>query len=649
MAAYYVKERTMRTSKGKTALIALIAIAGFLGGVTGCASDPARASYKAGTYTATAQGKNGDIVVRVTFGEGSIENVVIEKHQETDGLSDAALGRIPSSIVRRQSLSVDAIAGATMTSEAIVAAVKDCVKQAGGDYAALSGEEKREQASKTMEADVVVVGGGASGTAAGLSAVEGGARVVVLEMTPAPAGQGTLAGGLFAIDSAQQKAKGKTVSGKWVYDQFASTANYTMNGGLLGKIIARSGATVDWLIANGCRLTLAHPSSGGYYEHRLTHPAGTLHGYTDGGVAGIKALHASIAAKGGTVVYDAKVTELLLEGGKAVGVTARMSDGSSLTVRAASVVLATGGFGGDAELVKRVFGEGFGASMIGTNIGTGIALAAEAGADADYGKAITMHYGLSRGDTARGSALNTALMNPFLHVDVDGNRFMNEESFVFEAIKSSNAVKSLPRRTAYEIFDGTMLETVRTSGYGAITDVFAGELATDPTVFIEVGRPVDTGKGYKLSHTPTDLSADIAKYIAKGSIVSADSPEELGRKLGMTKLAATIARYNQLCAAGIDSDQYKSAKYLDRLEGTLYAVKITPSVFLGTLGGISINADCEVLRADGKAIPGLYAAGSDTSGVYGNSYVYFEGGTLGYAYGSGRLAGESASRAALGE
>lgn len=414
-------------------------------------------------------------------------------------------------------------------------------------------------------------------------------------------------------------------------------------GGLLSKVIRMSGSTVDWLEEHGCHLTLAHPGTGGYYEHRLTHPGPTLHGYTDGGTAGITALQESLTSLGGQVLFETKATGILMENGKAAGITAEKSDGGTLTIHANAVILATGGFGGNEEKVSETFGEGFGTSRVGTNIGTGIEMAMAAGADADYGKAITMHYGLSRGGTSWGTVLNSALLNPYLHVDVDGNRFMNEEDFIFEPIKSSNVIKSLPSRKAYEIFDSTMIETVKESGLVALTDVFGGELATDPTRFIEVGHPIDTAASYELSITPTDLTEEIQGLVAEGKIISAESPKELEEKLGMTHLTETIARYNELCDQGEDTDHFKSAKYLDKLEGTLYAVPITPSVFLGTLGGVEINQYCEAINTEGRAIPGLYAAGSDTSGVYSDSYVFFEGGTLGYAYNSGRIAGQSAA------
>lgn len=425
-------------------------------------AEAASGGYTAGTYTATAKGNNGDVTVEVTFSDSAMESVTVVEHGETPGISDGALEKIPAQIIEQQSLNIDAVTGATNTSKAILAAVEDCVNQAGGDAAALLAKEavKKEGVDQELTTEIVVVGAGASGTAAALQAAQSGAEVVVVEMTAAPAGQGTMAGGLFAKGSTQQIEAGEPVDNQWVYNQFIDTGNYQVNGALLSRVIQMSGNTVDWLIENGCQLTLTHLGSGSYYEH-TTHPFDTLHGYTEGGTAGI-------------------------------------------------------------------------------------------------------------------------------------------------------------------------------------TDLFAGELAEDPTVFIEVGNPVDTGKRYEDSHTPADLMPEIQKAVEAGKIIVAESPEEMEEKLGMTHLAETIERYNELCDLGEDRDHFKSAKYLDKLEGTLYAVEITPSVFLGTLGGVEINQYCEVINEEGKALPGLYAAGSDTSGVYGNTYVYFEGGTLGYAYNSGRLAGERA-------
>lgn len=599
--------------------------------------------FTAGTYTAVGTGNNGEVTVEVVVSEDRIEEINIKESSETTGLGDVAMDSLIEKIVTNQSIGVDAVTGATNSSNALLTAVEDCLTQAGADVEALKVAVEKNGEDEEITTQVVVVGGGASGTAAALQATEDGAEVVLVEMTASPAGQGTQAGGLFATHSTQQIESGQEVEDKWIYDQFMETSNYTANMGLLTKIIQASGSTVDWLIENGCNLILALPGTGSYVEHVYTHPASTLHGYVDGGTTGITNLHASIVEKGGTVLYSTTAKEIILNDGVVGGIICEKEDGGTLTINAQNVILATGGFGGNEELVAETFGEGFGQSRISTNIGTGIEFAIAAGADASYDNAITMHYGVSRGGTSWGSTINTALLYPFLHVDVDGNRFMNEEAFIFEPIKSSDAIKALPQDTAWEIFDTTMIEIVAAEGTKGLYDQYPGALATDPTIFVEVGHAIDTSAKAAAASTPVDLTDTINELIEDGTIVAADSVEELAEKLGMTHLVDTIERYNELCEAGEDTDHFKSAEYLDTLEGTLYAVKITPSVFLGTLGGIEINDNCEVLDVNGKAITGLYAAGSETNGAYGNSYVFFEGGTLGYAYGSGRIAGASAA------
>ncbi len=648
----------MKFKTGSKLAVALAVTLTMTTGLTGCSSstsgsveavqNAATNTFKAGTYTSVQKGLNGAIKIQVTFSDKAITSIKVLEESETDGLADPAFEKIPAQVLEYQTLKVDSVTGATFASEAVIAAIEDCVTQAGGNVALLRTVDiKKANAFEELSTEVVVVGGGAAGSAAALQAAENGAKVIVVEMTATPAGQATLAGGLFATDSSLQEAKGVETDNKWVYDQFVETGNYQVNGALLSKVIQMSGDTADWLTEHGVNLVLAHPGTGAIYEHIDTHPFPTLHGYKDGGVKGVSALHKEIEEAGGSVLYNTKATDLIVEDGKIKGITCETESGT-LQINADAVILATGGFGGNEAKVAETFGTGFGKSRVGTNIGTGIEFAKEAGADADYDKAIMMHYGVSRGGTGHATPLNSALTNPYLHVDVDGNRFMNEEDFVFEAIKASNAVKSLPQNTAYEIFDSTMIETVAKEGYAGITDLFAGDLATDPTVFIEVGHEVNTADRYKQSHTPVDMTAEIEKLVAEGKIIKANSAEELEKKLGMTNLTGTIARYNELCKNGEDVDQFKSAKYLDNLEGTLYAVKVTPSVFLGTLGGIEINQNCEVLGTNGKAITGLFAAGSETSGVYGNTYVYFEGGTLGYAYNSGRIAGTSAAEYTLG-
>ena len=153
-------------------------------------------SEGAKTYTGSAQGNNGPVKVEVVVENGGVNAVTVTEHGETPGICDAAIETIPAAIVAGQTLNVEAVSGATNTSKAILAAVEDCVKQAGGDVEALTGpiqggSEKKEE-SRT--ADIVIVGSGIAGLSAALSAAETGADVVVLEKMATTGGTTALSG-----------------------------------------------------------------------------------------------------------------------------------------------------------------------------------------------------------------------------------------------------------------------------------------------------------------------------------------------------------------------------------------------------------------------------------------------------------------------
>ncbi len=226
------------------------------------------AGYKEGVYTAQAKGNNGDVKVEVEFSPDAIVKVTVTDHQETPGLSDPAIEKIPQRIVDGQTLNVDAVSGATNTSNAILEAVADCVTQAGGDAEGLKAKEAQSNtAVEEMDADVVVVGGGASGSGAALAAAGKGAKVVLLEKAAGVSGAGTMAGVMFADHSSLQKEAGKEVDTQWLYDQYITDSNYNANAALVTKVISESSATVEWLMENGVRLTLLDAGYGAQYNH----------------------------------------------------------------------------------------------------------------------------------------------------------------------------------------------------------------------------------------------------------------------------------------------------------------------------------------------------------------------------------------------
>lgn len=618
--------------------------------ITGCNGNKGGQTYKEGTYTAAAKGKNGDIKVEVTLGQTEIKSVKVLEQSETKGIADPALENIPVEIVKNQTLNVDAVSGATITSNAILEAVSDCIKQAGGDAEALKNKEtaNKEKVTKTIETDIAVVGGGAAGTAAALAASESGKHVVLIEKTATPSGAGTFAGVLFATDSQLQKDAGKTVDPQWVYDQFMGTSEYHANGALIAKVIAKSGSTVDWLIKNGVKLNLLDPGHGGVVGH-VGNPS-TAHGYAEGGVAAITHLHEVIKKNGGEVLYQTTGQKLLLNDKKQVsGVIAQQSDGTELTIKAKSVVIATGGFAGNLEMTKEIFGDvDFGTPVVKSNMGEGIKMAWEAGAA--KGIIIPQNYGISPDFSAASqelkgienySTLTGTFRTPILFVNNQGTRFTNEE-VVLEAAHGAETLRSVIGGQIYAIADQSIINSVKENGLASLVDRYSMFKGNNQR-YVEGGKQVDTDQRYKDSITPTDTTKALEKAVEEGIVIKADTIEELAEKLNMPNLKATMDRYNELCASGKDVDHYKDSMYMDKLTtAPYYAVKYKYVNYLGTLGGVQVNENLQAVQSNGQPIPNLWVAGADASGAYGNAYVAFEGGTLGFAYNTGRIAGENA-------
>ncbi len=321
-------------------------------------------------------------MIEVVFTNDKIESIKILGQNETSGISDEAIEKLPGKIISDQSLAVDGISGATVSSNAILGAVEDCVKQAGGNLENLKKKKETANEAKTEEAsyDIVVIGAGAAGTAAALSASEKSKSLLLLEKTAKPMGAGTLAGGLFAAESSLQKEAGKTVSKEWLYDEYMKSSSGYMNSLLVRTIIEESSETVDWLMKNGCELSLVDAGAGGSYTH-IGMPA-TLHGYKEGGAVAITRLIESFKNNGGTVMFSTPATELIKDGnGKITGVMAKKEDGTTLKVNAKAIIVATGGFGGNEEMLKEIFGNDYTVGEVTTNVGDGIKMAWDAGAD----------------------------------------------------------------------------------------------------------------------------------------------------------------------------------------------------------------------------------------------------------------------------
>lgn len=608
-------------------------------------------SYKAGTYTAEGTGNNGKVTVEVTFSEDQITKVEVKDNSETEGLKEVPFERIPETIVKNQTLKVDTITGATNSSKAVLEAVENCVKQAGGNPEVLKKDSSTQTqlVKEELNCDVVVIGAGAAGSAAALSASEAGANVIIIEKTATVSGAGTMAGALFADKSDLQIQANKVVDPEWFYEQYVGDSLYFANARLVTNIVQNSAETVNWLVENGVNLAVLDSGHGAQYNH-VGMPA-TAHGYLDGGKVAIETLLDQIVANGGQVMYETKGESLIMnENNEVAGVIATTGDGRELHINANSVVIATGGYAGNAEMMKEQFGEKAGVGLVASATGDGIKMAWQAGA-AEYGLDVAQWFGMKFGPEAKqmqnSSELTELVRNPFLFVNNRGQRFGNEEE-AYESAALSTMIYNQPDGEMYIIVPESMVKEVAEKG---LADVFVDRWAHmygQGVTFMEAGHLQDIDAATVALRTPKDYTATLEDAVNAGVAVKASSIEELATKLNMEYLVEEVSRYNEFCQTGNDVDFHKEKKFLDQINTgeTVYAVKAVARC-LSTLGGVKINENIQAVDENDVVIPNLFVAGADAGGMYGNNYVVFEGGTLGFAYTSGRVAGENAAENAL--
>ena len=321
-------------------------------GLISCDLSKNKLSFTAGEYTAVSAGKNGDVKVKVVFDEDSIVSVEVLENNETEGISNEAIERTIKSIVEEQTLEVDVTSGASLTTNAIVTAVEDCVNQANGDVEALKNNKKEETTSKkeeTYDTDIVIVGGGASGLTSAISASGLGADVIVIEKGVSLAvSNGANAGGPIATGTNVQEAEGEDITTEELYEHMSEFANSTINDALLRKTLEVTGETIDMLDDLGLNIYLRPDSYGVGFRAR--------HGIKEKGEDRMKFLQDKIESNGGTIMLETTGEEVILnDEGVAVGIKATKADGTKVTINADAVLLATGGYLGRQDIIENKF------------------------------------------------------------------------------------------------------------------------------------------------------------------------------------------------------------------------------------------------------------------------------------------------------
>ena len=549
-----------------------------------------------GTYSATAQGRNGDVTVTATFTDSEITDIQVT-HEETPSIGDVAIEQLTALALDNQSLDLDAVSGATLASDAFKAALEDCVKQAGGDVEAL--KEKTiapaEVNYDVTEADIVIVGAGGAGLTAAKAASDKGASVIILEKS------GVIGGNSLCSQMGINAADSKVQAGldmAFATGELLKEAQMQWGGreNLVDAYVENSGKAVDWFAdelgvefsgQTGERVDpenpldsvgVDHPSGGDLFMVRAD-----ADGFTSNTI--INALSKSIDAAGVTLYVNTEATELVTdESGAVVGVKAIAADGSELTFTGKAVLLATGGFGQNHDMVVEYRPDFANAitDEIAPTTGDGIVMAEAIGA----------------------KTVDMGEMQTFPHVPV-GDTWLSPMGMPGGFMTTALFVNQDAARYTTEGFDPT------------IPDTLAQERAY--VIFSE-----------------DDMNDDLKRLEGRGLVKNGETAEELAEQLGLdgAALAATIEQWNADCDAGKDSQFDR--QNLKPLTGKLYGYAFGVGAHY-MMGGVLINEKTQVLDQDEQPIAGLYAAGEVTGGFHGTKRV--DGSGTGDAFVFGYLAG----------
>ena len=617
----------------------LLAGAMFLTACGGSASSTSAAGGVSGSFTGTAKGM-GEVSVTLTLTDNVITDCTAKGDEETSGIGSVVIEQFPGEVVEGNTINLDSISGATITSNAFVEAAKAALTEAGlnpDDYMAKADKTANGE-TVSYDADVVVIGAGGAGMTAAMTAADAGQKVVILESQAMVGGNSARAtGGMNAAKTVYQDenefdqaagvektlataaekyadnetitALAKTVSEQWAAYQANPTGYFdsvelmeldTMVGGkgindpeLVKTLCEGTADAIDWLDENG--ITLHNVSSfGGASVKRIHRPVNEEGKVVSVGAYMIPLLQENCEKRGIDIVLNTTVDTILTDAnGAAVGVSGTDKDGNTVVVNAKSVILATGGFGANLDMVTQYKPElaGFMTTNAAGAQGQGIEMATAIGA-------------------------GTVDMDQIqIHPTVEANT----AALITEGLRG----------------DGAIL--VNANG-----ERFIDEVGTrDVVSAAEIAQP-GSYSWLIVNQAMADASSVIQGYIKKGYTKTGATYEELAKELDVdpAAFANTMETWNSYVEAKNDPDFGRTSFANPLNNGPYYAIKVTAGVH-HTMGGVTINSATEVLKEDGTVIPGLFAAGEVTGGVHGANRL---GGTAVADFVVfGRIAGESAA------
>ena len=595
-------------------LTALLASATMALSLVGCST--------AKTYTGEAYGhdKENPVKVTLTIKDKTITKVEVDASHETAGIGSKAADALPEQIVSANSLDVDGVSGATQTSKAIIEAATAALKQAGLEPSDLVSKNTSTTKAKDIEetVDVVIVGAGGAGMTAAITATDAGKKVIVVESQPIAGGNSVRStGGMNAAktpyqdknefaesagvektlktaaekfaDNATITALAATVKAQWdayqanpqgYFDSPELMALDTMIGGKgkndpeLVKILTQNSAgAIEWLASIGAELKSVG-AAGGASVKRIHRPVDENGKTAAVGAYIVPILEKNVRDAGVEVITDTTAKKLLTENGKVVGVEAEGKDGNKVVIHANSVIMATGGFGANAEMVEKYKPElkGFATTNAEGAQGQGIDMATAAGAATVDMDQIQIH--------------------PTVHIDEDGNAHL-----ITEGVRGDGAI--LVNKEGKRFFD---------------------EVQTRDKVSAAEIQQTDGEAWLILDQKMVDGAAVYQGYVNSGYAKTGKTIEELAQNINVdpATLAETMKNWAEIYANKVDPEfgrtSFSAENALD--QAPYYAILVKPGIH-HTMGGLKINTNTEVLNEKGEVIPGLFAAGEVTGGIHG--------------------------------
>lgn len=552
---------------------------------------PVAAAMADGTYTGVGLGKNGDVTVELQVTGGKLAAVRVVKHVETPGISDAALTQFPQRVVDAQSLKVDAVSGATLTSDGIRNAVADAIRKAGGDPAAfVAVTVKKNVAAKLIkdQADVIVVGAGGSGISAAVRAETLGANVILIEKMPVIGGATALnAGTLIATGSRFQKESLKeTKDSPELAAKDIFRVGKNRNDPLMVKqVTERVGGVVDWLVYD---LKIPYgPAATQYPDHSANRQLGV----TGRSVNFLKLMREKFEHMGGKLMLETRAQELLRDkDGRVVGVRATDAAGNTVELTSKAVILASGGYGAVKSMLPKEMNQ-YVFYGLDSETGDGFKMATAIGADTINMDLVKMYpQGVEtvpgHGLAATASSTDTMKKSGAIYVNRDGQRYVNELASLGELTDTTVAQ---PGHIAYIVMDKKAWKEY-------VNKSLEDRLVPDEAALMKWTKIVNNGR-------PVMAVADDLKKAAEVMGVNPD---------GLTK---TVKEWNDMVAAGKDTQFGR--KIVGGLgEGPFYIVEQKVR-YQTTLGGLRAGEGMRILDKNGKPIEGLYGAGCVVGGANG--------------------------------